>query len=186
MVLVNLELFRIRSFAAGNVAVTVVSFGEFGLRHLAHFRVERRVGQHRDEIGPLLFLGAQVSDRAGDWLELRELPGNLRVFGARDPLAKAGPQFVMAAKDCVEICVDVHFGRSRKTRKIYGRKRGSRARYRRTARRWASARSGSRRLAWSPLDLSIESSSSRTAPAFKDRTIALSGPIAVADIDKCR
>jgi len=31
VVLVNLQLFRIRSFAAGNVAVTVVAFGEFGL-----------------------------------------------------------------------------------------------------------------------------------------------------------
>jgi len=63
VVLVNLDLFRIRSFAAGNVAVTAVSFGEFGLLFVLPLFLQGALGYSALDTGRLflaLAIGAFV------------------------------------------------------------------------------------------------------------------------------
>ena len=73
VVLVNLELFRIRSFAAGNVAVTVVAFGEFGLLFVLPLFLQGVLGFSALDTG---------------WLFLSLAIGSFVVGGATPQLAK--------------------------------------------------------------------------------------------------
>ena len=73
VVLVNLQLFRIRSFAAGNVAVTVVSFGEFGLLFVLPLFLQGVLGYSALDTG---------------WLFLALAIGSFVVGGATPQLAK--------------------------------------------------------------------------------------------------
>ena len=79
-VLVNLDLFKIRSFAAGNVAVTVVSFGEFGLLFVLPLFLQGVLGFSALDTG---------------WLFLSLAIGSFVVGGATPQLAKRiGPRGV--------------------------------------------------------------------------------------------
>ena len=73
VVLVNLELFGIRSFAAGNVAVTVVAFGEFGLLFVLPLFLQGVLGFSALDTG---------------WLFLSLAIGSFVVGGATPQLAK--------------------------------------------------------------------------------------------------
>ncbi|HZM56019.1 MAG TPA: MFS transporter [Acidimicrobiales bacterium] len=73
VVLVNLELFKIRSFAAGNVAVTVVAFGEFGLLFVLPLFLQGVLGFSALDTG---------------WLFLSLAIGSFVVGGATPQLAK--------------------------------------------------------------------------------------------------
>src|SRR5271163_3521394 len=158
---------------------------ELGLGHVTHFRVERGIREHGVEFGPFPLLRAQGPDGGGDRLEFGEFTGNLGVLGAGDARAQARTQFLVAAQYQIEIGVDGHFGGS-KWMKGMERTGARRARYSRTARRLASASSGSRRLAWSPPTASMAWISRDAAQASSDNTIAFSRPIAAADIDRSR
>ena len=73
VVLVNLDLFKIRSFAAGNVAVTVVAFGEFGLLFVLPLFLQGVLGFSALDTG---------------WLFLSLAIGSFVVGGATPQLAK--------------------------------------------------------------------------------------------------
>ncbi len=73
VVLVDLRLFRIRSFAAGNVAVTVVAFGEFGLLFILPLFLQGVLGYSALDTG---------------WLFLSLAIGSFVVGGATPQLAK--------------------------------------------------------------------------------------------------
>jgi len=80
VVLVNLDLFKIRSFAAGNVAVTVVSFGEFGLLFVLPLFLQGVLGYSALDTG---------------WLFLSLAIGSFVVGGATPQIAKRiGPRGV--------------------------------------------------------------------------------------------
>ena len=80
VVLVNLDLFRIRSFAAGNVAVTVVAFGEFGLLFVLPLFLQGVLGFSALDTG---------------WLFLSLAIGSFVVGGATPQIAKRiGPRGV--------------------------------------------------------------------------------------------
>ncbi len=73
VVLVDLSLFSIRSFSAGNVAVTVVSFGEFGILFVLPLFIQGVLGFSALDTG---------------WLFLSMAAGTFLVGGATPQLAK--------------------------------------------------------------------------------------------------
>ena len=84
VVLVNLDLFKIRSFAAGNVAVTVVAFGEFGLLFVLPLFLQGVLGFSALDTGWLflsLAIGSFVAGGATPQLAARISPRGIARLG---------------------------------------------------------------------------------------------------------